>query len=732
VTLPIVWALWFANAPLLYALAAAGVPVVIHLLNRRKYREVPWAAMRFLLAAIRKNRRRLRVEQWLLLAIRTLVILLVVTAMAQPFLESFGAFIAGSRTHRVIVLDGSLSMGYRSGESSRFDEAKEVAARLVKDSRPGDAVSVILMGSPPRVVIVPSRNLGEVKKEIDELSQSDGGTDLAATFEMVDRVLELLPNDQKEVVFLTDLQATSWRPPAETNDALRRVLARLVARRPRSVVVDLGKSGGENRAVTDLRLEVPVVTVGAPVLIRASLRNFGTTRADGVRVRLTADGRLGPEEPVDLAPGDDVPVPVIFRQQFSTPGDHVVEVSIDQDPLERDNHRWLVVPVRESLNVLLVDGHFKSEPYQAETDYLAQALAPGEESPGQPRPIKVAVVSESQLSRGDLAPYDVVVLCNVAQFSQSEVTALDDFLRQGGGLVVFGGDQVVTDNYNRLLFDDGKGLLPAALGPSVGDAAKKDTRYSFNPLGFRHPIVAAFQGETEPVTAGLTQALSFQYHKLLVPKGSQTQVALAFETGDPAIVEAHRHRGTVFLVATSADTGWTSWPIHKSYVPVMQEMVLRASAGKLSDRNIRVGQPFDQSYPAVGAAAAVTVTSPKGQASATKLQASGGVSQLHFEQTDLAGEYTVKVGPPLALDSAFAANTDPAESDLTKLDRTALTEILPGWNFQYLTNARDLAQDASSVGRTGELHRQLLYGLLIMLLLESFLAWKFGHHESSS
>ena len=124
------------------------------------------------------------------------------------------------------------------------------------------------------------------------------------------------------------------------------------------------------------------------------------------------------------------------------------------------------MPVRESLNVLLVDGHFKSEPYQAETDYLAQALAPGEESPGQPRPIKVEVVSESQLSRRELAPYDVVVLCNVAQFSQPEVTALDDFLKQGGGVVVFGGDQVVAENYNRLLYDDGNGLLPASSAPA--------------------------------------------------------------------------------------------------------------------------------------------------------------------------------------------------------------------------------------------------------------------------
>ena len=103
VSFPLIWALGFANAPLLYGLAAASVPILIHLLNRRKFREVPWAAMRFLLAAIRKNQRRIRIEQWLLLAIRTLIILLVVSAMAKPFLESFGVVIAGRRVHRVLV-----------------------------------------------------------------------------------------------------------------------------------------------------------------------------------------------------------------------------------------------------------------------------------------------------------------------------------------------------------------------------------------------------------------------------------------------------------------------------------------------------------------------------------------------------------------------------------------------------------------------------------------------------
>ncbi len=101
-----------------FGIASAALPIIIHLLNRRKFREMPWAAMRFLLAAIRKNQRRIKVEQWLLLAIRTLLVILVVTAMAKPFLESLGAMklLPGQRTHRVIVLDGSLSMAYTTAE----------------------------------------------------------------------------------------------------------------------------------------------------------------------------------------------------------------------------------------------------------------------------------------------------------------------------------------------------------------------------------------------------------------------------------------------------------------------------------------------------------------------------------------------------------------------------------------------------------------------------------------
>ena len=299
------------------------------------------------------------------------------------------------------------------------------------------------------------------------------------------------------------------------------------------MVIDLGKAGGENRAVTDLRLDDADRHRRAPTAwCRAVVRNFGPSQADGVLVRLTVDGRLGPEQSVDLPVGEDVPV--VFNQQFATPGDHVVEVPIDDDPLTLDNRRWLVVPVRESLNVLLVDGHFKSEPFQAETDYLAQALAPIGRLAGTARHDPVEVVSESQLSRRDLAAFDVVVLCNVAQFSQAEVTALEDFLKQGGGVVVFGGDQV-----------DRRELQPAALRRRQGAAAGRDrpgggrrgeegsrrsasTRWA---TGTRSS--AEFRGESDPVTAGLTRALTWQFHKLMLPKDSTPRSRWRSTTATP-------------------------------------------------------------------------------------------------------------------------------------------------------------------------------------------------------
>jgi hypothetical protein len=160
----------------------------------------------------------------------------------------------------------------------------------------------------------------------------------------------------------------------------------------------------------------------------------------------------------------------------------------------------------------------------------------------------------------------------------------------------------------------------------------------------------------------------------------------------------------------------------------MEQIVLAAAAGRLAERNVRVGQPLDQVLPASASNATADVTRPDNAKAQVKLKSAGDVSVFHFEDTDLSGAYRVRYEGATAADATFSADPDPAESDPAKLEKAGLGEAVPGWKFTYLTNWKDLTGNATSIGRHGELHRPLLYAVLALLIVESILAWKFGHH----
>src|ERR1035441_7625644 len=134
----------FLSAPLLFGLVLSGVPILIHLLNRRRFQLVEWAPMKYLKLTIRSNRRRMRIEQLLLLALRTLLMVLIVLTIARPILSasSLGAWLTHrARTSRVIVLDDSLSMGYRQDGKTALDLGKDAAAEILHRTGAQDAVT---------------------------------------------------------------------------------------------------------------------------------------------------------------------------------------------------------------------------------------------------------------------------------------------------------------------------------------------------------------------------------------------------------------------------------------------------------------------------------------------------------------------------------------------------------------------------------------------------------------
>ena len=152
-----------------------------------------------------------------MLLIRTLLIVLIVLAVTEPYLERPGLALApGGQTHRALVFDGSFSMAYQPNDKSRFEKAKDFARQIVKSSSQGDAFTLVLMSSPPRVVVAnPAFEPSEVIREIDALQFAHTTADLPATLAAL---ISLLKNVQQnnprlarhEVYFLSDLQRVTW------------------------------------------------------------------------------------------------------------------------------------------------------------------------------------------------------------------------------------------------------------------------------------------------------------------------------------------------------------------------------------------------------------------------------------------------------------------------------------------------------------------------------------------
>ncbi len=167
-----VFAFGFASPWLLAGLALGAMPVIIHLLHKRRYRETDWAAMRFLLEAARKHSRRIRLEQLILLAVRILILVLLVLALARPYVETLGTFFQGDvPTHRIIVVDASFSMGYQQAEFSRFDRAKGIARQIVSGARQGDALNLVrICDSLPRAIV---RQPAYQKSQVIEFTASN-------------------------------------------------------------------------------------------------------------------------------------------------------------------------------------------------------------------------------------------------------------------------------------------------------------------------------------------------------------------------------------------------------------------------------------------------------------------------------------------------------------------------------------------------------------------------------
>jgi len=738
---------YFLNPAIaLPALLLVSVPIVIHLINRLRYKTVRFAAMEFLLASEKRNRRRVFLEQLLLLASRVLLVLLIGALIARLIVDpSQLSLFQGAQAHHVVILDDSGSMRDRVGESTAFDEAKGVIRKLLAEGaqRPGTQRFTLIRLSRPAETIS-----GLSERDIDDAFVKDA----AGKLENIDCTFGAFPltpaltaarqrlgEDRattKHLHILSDFRRHDWAEDKALSAELKDLGGADVSL---NLVRVVGESN-ENLAVSDLAGFVEVAAAKVPVTFGAKVSNFGTREASDVAVGILVDGNRLPATKVipKIAAGETVDLP--FETIFNTAGTHRLQLTLEADPLEQDNIRYLAVRVPDENPVLIIDGTPRAE----QGLYLADAIAANRAVTGYAPTID----GPDGLRKLSLDKYHFLYLVNVPSLQPDALAALEDYVRGGGGLAWFLGDLVQPDFYNKTLYAGGAGLFPVPIANSPARMVRDASVVRPDITVSRHPITNVLSGQDNPFIDVVRVNLFYPpAEDVPADLWNHVKPIATLQGGPPLIMEHAFGKGRIVTCLTTAGPlrdpqgmMWNNWASGEgavSFSVLQLELAKYIPRQDLTLPRRTVGEPIAATFSLGQYKEEVEVLTPDDQAIKIKAQVEEGAgattsstptASVTFRDTERPGIYALRLagsGQP-GEERLAAYNVPPQEGQLELASEEILRRQLG--DVEATIQAAGSFEWIRSDSPGSEIRRWLLWLLVLIGMAEQALAYRLSYH----
>jgi hypothetical protein len=665
----------FLNALLLGGMAAAAIPLIIHLLNRTRFKVLDWGAMHLLESALQVNSRRMQWQSWLLLALRMAIPALLALCLARPVLTAWRTATGGNQHSVVFVIDNSLSMqaackdsaatGTSSGKSSAasnscLDAALNQAAALLERFGPSTEITVLTSGG--GVLDQTGGATFDSQRVLRRLRDIEGGAGASAVAETLTAALSQLSTatqPRRHVIWFSDFQRNDWEGLAPDQLAALRERGTTTGPATEITLVPIVARQTENLSVTIDRPAGPsVVAHQQPVEVRAAIRNHGRTRIQGLPVVLAADGVSLASKSVDIAP--DSQVFLVFTCQLQSLGSHVLTVAIDEAAARQqageDTHalvtsddvaRWsveVIEPVRVGIvspraagSKTIDDALFINlalSPYAAslEQGAMSEETAGWAEAHAGADPIRCEVASPNEVTERWLGSLRVVVLANVASLEPAATKGLTSWVQAGGALMICAGEGLQPNWYNQQWGPTSTTpLLPADYGALIRPADRKAAPLQIQMQSYEHPALALFNRSSN----GRLDSIDFRtWYRLNTHQAPDSQVdatkeattesrksltLLALENGDPLLIEQSVGRGRVLQWATSCGDRWSNLPLREVFLPLMQQLVISSATAAMPPLNLTTGQPLAIRWYAKDALAGATQSASESSATSVNL-----------------------------------------------------------------------------------------------------------------
>lgn len=754
---------FFLNPWLLLGLAGIGLPIMAHLLSRRRFDVVEWGAMQFLNPS-RKTRRRLKLEELLLLLLRIGLITLIVLSVTRPWIPGgwlSGYRSSGSRTV-VLVIDGSNSMSRSDGVNSVHQNAIRRAVEFLQTLSGDDSVAIIDARDQPRSVIEsPLRDPAAIEQELRRIPPPGGACGMLAALEKAMAILGRSSSAAREVVVFSDRQANGWK--ADDDAAWLRFddQRKFPTVKPQVWYVDVTKGLAairRNVAVGEIQLSREVTVPDFPVRLKVSLRNDSDGEVQ-VPVRLLQNGQAlaGETQSPRLSPRSETILE--FDHAISAAGSHVltVEADIADDAITVDNASHVSVYVAKSLPVLLING--SSSPIRSERDtfFAELAFAPLEERP----PWVLATVRDAaEVTEADLRAASAVICCNVARLPPAISLALAKGVAEGKGLIIASGPQTSAESFDscfrqsnllpQLEFvrtreaspqaDDLVRLAPLSIQPGWMDRFRSDPGRSLLKASFSSWVL--FQ--INPITPQKAEAATTDSSNSKPVAKNETPVVLAtYSTGDPFLLETRYGNGFVLMMTTTLDRQWTDLPTRSDFIPFLHEAVFHVSSAQ-SHRNVRYGEsllaemPWNaEAFAAASEAPLIEGDSPRNESTGipdfvfsrpggenVRVPAIEGNERLTatFRDTLTPGIYRsgLKFAGQQSADS-FVVNYDHSEDEMVLLTDEDRARLVTNDRIRFTESLTDLTSRMYGDETVTELWPALLTFFLVFLMMELML-----------
>jgi len=659
----------FFTPLLLGGAALVAVPIVLHLVMRRRPVPHEFPALRFLRERAVANRRRLRLSHLLLLLLRMAAIILLAAALARPVLRGAGWMADGEGpVAAAFVFDTAPRMMLREANRTRLEQAATLARVLLGKLPPSSTVAVVDTSGGSAAF---SPNVAAAGARIERLAAATPVVALPAAIAEARRLLADSELPRRELYVFTDCSHGAWDNAAlPADDGTATVL-----------YVDVGASATQDFALESVDLSSERVSVGTALALSATAVRTGPDATRNVALEvLAADGRYTRRgvKPVSWRQGG--PTQVDFELAGLEPGTRQGRVIIEgSDDLEADDVRYFTVEVGAPGRVIVA----APRPVARTAAFLVQAIAPALlRKAGKARfdPFLVDIEALDTVSWDEARG---MVLLDPPPLPDRTWEALEQWLDRGHGLVVWLGPRAGSaERFNsaaaqRVL---GGGLVRVWRSP---DAAN-----FLAPAALDHPLLAAFRRVGDavpwqdfPVVRHWEVALPSGTDDAAAGSGRPATVVATYRNGLPAVLEHRLGRGTVVTITTpvsqaAADpdawntlaTGFEPWP----FVMLANETLLYA-VDTSDDRNIVAGGPAVLHLDRRDVAAAF-VRTPSGDDFPAAVDQKQGT--ITITGTQVPGNYVVRAGGDVGgVSKGFSANLDAAATDFRRVPAADLAAL---------------------------------------------------------